>query len=54
VDEAMDGWMNSEKHRDNILSKIYTEAGFGLAIGHNKRGYQIIWVQVFGRPRIQY
>jgi uncharacterized protein YkwD len=54
VDEAMDGWMKSEKHRDNILTKIYTEAGFGLAIGHNKRGYQIIWVQVFGRPRINY
>jgi len=54
VDEAMDGWMKSEKHRENILSKIYTEAGFGLAIGKNKRGYQIIWVQVFGRPRIQY
>jgi uncharacterized protein YkwD len=47
----MDGWMKSEKHRENILSKIYTEAGFGLAIGRNKRGYQIIWVQVFGRPR---
>ena len=51
VEEAMDGWMKSEKHRENILSKIYTEAGFGLAIGKNKRGYQIIWVQVFGRPR---
>jgi uncharacterized protein YkwD len=49
VDEAVDGWMKSEKHRDNILSRIYTEAGFGLAIGKNKRGYQIIWVQVFGR-----
>ena len=49
VDEAMDGWMKSEKHRDNILSRIYTEAGFGLAIGRNRRGYQIIWVQVFGR-----
>lgn len=54
ADEAMDGWMKSEKHRENILSKIYTEAGFGLAIGRNKRGYQIIWVQVFGRPRINY
>jgi uncharacterized protein YkwD len=47
----MEGWMNSEKHRDNILSKIYTEAGFGLSIGRNRRGYQIIWVQVFGRER---
>lgn len=49
VDEAVNGWMKSEKHRDNILSRIYTEAGFGLAIGRNRRGYQIIWVQVFGR-----
>ena len=49
VDEAVDGWMKSEKHRDNILSRIYTEAGFGLAIGRNRRGSQIIWVQVFGR-----
>jgi uncharacterized protein YkwD len=53
VNEVMDGWMNSEAHRENILSKIYTEAGFGLAIGKNKRGYQIIWVQIFGRPRIE-
>jgi uncharacterized protein YkwD len=51
VNEVMDGWMNSEGHRENILSKIYTEAGFGVAIGKNKRGYQIIWVQIFGRPR---
>jgi uncharacterized protein YkwD len=49
VDEVMDGWMKSETHRENILSKIYTEAGFGLAIGRNKRGYQVIWVQIFGR-----
>lgn len=53
VNEVMDGWMNSEAHRENILSKIYTEAGFGLAIGKNKRGYQVIWVQIFGRPRIE-
>ena len=51
VDEVMDGWMNSDLHRVNILSKVYTEGGFGLAIGRNKRGYQIIWVQIFGRPR---
>ncbi|HEY6064505.1 MAG TPA: CAP domain-containing protein [Thermoanaerobaculia bacterium] len=51
VEEVMDGWMASEGHRENILSKIYVEAGFGLSIGKNKRGYQIIWVQVFGRAR---
>jgi uncharacterized protein YkwD len=50
VDEVMDGWMASDEHRPNILSKVFSEAGFGLAIGKNKGGYQIIWVQVFGRP----
>jgi uncharacterized protein YkwD len=54
VDEVMDGWMASDEHRPNILSKVYTEAGFGLAIGKNKGGVQIIWVQVFGRPRLKF
>ena len=54
VDEAMNGWMASDEHRPNILSKVYTEAGFGLAIGKNKGGVQIIWVQVFGRPRVRF
>lgn len=54
VDEVMDGWMASDEHRPNILSKVYTEAGFGLAIGKNKGGVQIIWVQVFGRPRLRF
>ena len=54
VDEVMDGWMASDDHRPNILSKVYTEAGFGLAIGKNKGGVQIIWVQVFGRPRLKF
>ncbi len=54
LDEVMDGWMASDEHRPNILSKVYTEAGFGLAIGKNKGGVQIIWVQVFGRPRLRF
>lgn len=54
VDEVMDGWMTSDEHRPNILSKVYTEAGFGLAIGKSKGGVQIIWVQVFGRPRLKF
>lgn len=53
VDEVMEAWMKSEAHRENILSKVYSEAGFGLAIGRNKRGYQIIWVQIFGRRRLE-
>ncbi len=49
VDDVMDGWMASDEHRPNILSKVFIEAGFGLAIGRNKAGFQILWVQVFGR-----
>ena len=52
IEEVMDGWMASDKHRANVLSKVFTEAGFGLAIGKNRSGYQMIWVQVFGRPRV--
>jgi uncharacterized protein YkwD len=52
IEEVMDGWMASDRHRDNVLSKVFTEAGFGLAIGKNRSGYQMIWVQVFGRPRV--
>jgi len=54
VDEVMDGWMASDEHRPNILSKVFSEAGFGIAIGKNKGGYQIIWVQVFGRPQMRF
>ena len=49
VNEVMDGWMASDEHRANILSKVFTDAGFGLAIGRNKGGFQVIWVEVFGR-----
>jgi uncharacterized protein YkwD len=53
IEDVMKGWMASDKHRANVLSKIFVEAGFGLAIGKNRSGYQMIWVQVFGRPRIR-
>ena len=37
--EAVDGWMNSDSHRDNILGN-QREVGFGVS-GH-------VWVAVFG------
>jgi uncharacterized protein YkwD len=49
VEDVMGGWMNSPKHRENILNPFFFEAGFGLAIG--KEGDQVLWVQVFGEPR---
>ena len=43
VDEIMDGWMNSEGHRANILNGNFSEVGFGCVVV-NGNGY---WVQIF-------
>lgn len=43
VDEIMDGWMNSEGHRANILNGDFSEVGFGRVVV-NGNGY---WVQMF-------
>jgi uncharacterized protein YkwD len=50
LEEVMTGWMESPEHRKNILNPLYAEAGFGLAVGRNAQGYQVLWVQVFARP----
>jgi uncharacterized protein YkwD len=46
VAQLMKLWMNSPGHKQNILSKEYTETGVGVA--KTKKGY--IVVQMFGRP----
>jgi len=51
VDEVMDGWMESKTHRDHLLSPVFDDVGFGLAFGKNPGGYEILWVQNFGRPK---
>lgn len=43
VDEIMNGWMNSEGHRANILNGAFTSVGFGCVVV-NGNGY---WVQMF-------
>lgn len=45
--EALAIWMDSTRHRANILSKDYTELGTGVAAARNGRLY---FVQVFARP----
>ncbi len=50
-EEVMDGWMGSELHREHILGKLFSETGSAVAIGKNANGYQVLWVQCFGRPR---
>ncbi|GIJ76988.1 Uncharacterized conserved protein YkwD, contains CAP (CSP/antigen 5/PR1) domain [Micromonospora phaseoli] len=42
---VMDGWMNSEGHRDNILNCTYTEIGVGVASSNGP-----YWTQVFAAP----
>jgi uncharacterized protein YkwD len=51
IDEVMDGWMQSKTHREHLLSPTYNDVGFGLAFGKNPGGYEILWVQDFGRPK---
>ncbi len=50
VAEVMEGWMGSSVHRQHILSLELKEIGIGMAFGKNSRGYEIVWVQVFGTP----
>jgi uncharacterized protein YkwD len=49
--EVMDGWMRSEPHRRDLLDPAFVDVGFGFARGKNANGYQVIWVQLFGRER---
>jgi uncharacterized protein YkwD len=48
LEEIMKGWMDSAKHRDNILSSKYTEIGLGMARGEDGLVY---YTQVFGTPK---
>ncbi len=52
LDQAVDGWMASPGHRENILDHRFTESGVGLALGRDPRNgeYRILWVQTFGSP----
>lgn len=43
--EALESWMNSQGHKDNILKKEYAE--IGVAVAKNAKGERY-WVQVFG------
>ena len=41
---VMDGWMNSEGHKANILKENYTHIGIGYYVGPNGYNY---WSQLF-------
>lgn len=48
VESIMKAWMESEGHRNNILSADYTEIGVGIARAKNG---QLYFTQVFALPR---
>ncbi len=45
---VMDGWMNSEGHRANILGSHYTDVGVGV---YRKDG-RLYWVQLFAKTKL--
>ena len=45
AESVVKGWMHSEGHRKNILSKRYKEVGFGFAKDDKGR---MVWVTDFG------
>jgi uncharacterized protein YkwD len=49
VAQVMGSWWNSPGHRDNILSRSFTECGF--AVSYDVRG-EAYWCAVFGMPAI--
>lgn len=50
TDAAMNAWMASERHRNNILSYDYTEAGFAVVDGMLGGKQTTLIVALFGRP----
>jgi Raf kinase inhibitor-like YbhB/YbcL family protein len=49
-ESAVDSWMKSTKgHRENILSKSFTEIGIGYVYNPDST-YKYYWVMVLGRP----
>jgi hypothetical protein len=49
AEEAMDAWMKSPTHRDNIVSKNYEDIGVAVAIGKINGQETTIVVQLFGK-----
>lgn len=47
--EAVEGWINSPPHKENMLTPYFTEIGVGVAVSPDKSKY--ISVQLFGRPK---
>lgn len=47
---VVDGWMDSETHKNNILRKDYTDVGFAIVNGTLNNEPTTLVVQMFGKP----
>lgn len=50
VDEAVQGWLASPGHCENIMDPHFAQMGIGLATGRSSRR-GLYWVQVLAEPR---
>lgn len=50
--EVINGWLNSPSHRDNLLSRGFTDVGFGIASSDNYQGDgpETIVVALYAKP----
>jgi uncharacterized protein YkwD len=48
---VMEGWMNSEDHKENILRPVFMELGVAVRVSDEGRVY---WAQEFGTPLSAY
>ncbi|MDD5710937.1 MAG: CAP domain-containing protein [Candidatus Colwellbacteria bacterium] len=52
-EDVTEAWMNSPKHKDNILGRGFTEIGIATAKGVYKGRETTFVVQFFGRPMVR-
>ncbi len=48
AEQAMDNWMASKGHRDNILAPSFQDVGFGVSVLESEGELKVLWVQFFG------
>ncbi len=47
VQSAIEGWMKSQGHKENILNHEYEETGLGIFVSKEKNTYKIYFTQLF-------
>lgn len=48
---VVDGWMNSESHKRNIMNEKFTDVGIGIAKGKYEGQDALYVVELYGQPK---